>query len=595
MRTGLVIVVVIVALLVALGLWQRPRIEGLLRAQKAEWEHSRAVAAMGAERLDQAMVPMPDGVRLATDVYLPEAAEGPLPVILMRLPYGKTRFGEVRKWMRTFLPAGYAVVVQDMRGRYASEGLWAPYPTDAADGAATLDWIAAQGWSDGKVGTIGCSALGETQMMLATRRHPAHRAMIPMGAGGAIGTLEGAHGFFGFFEGGILNLASGFGWFVAAGGKTPEHMDKPPVDYAAGLATLPVRDAVARFRDDPTDYRTFLDRFDDADFWADSGFIAEEDRFATPFLIVDNWYDGAREALQLARHMRATGATGTALILPGLHCDMGWVFDAGAVGDMPVDQGQGRDFDALFLGFMDHWLKDAPAPDLPPVRYYLMGEDRWMDAQSWPPADATTVTFHLDGDTLTREPAPQGAESFTSDPADPVPTIGGTICCTGDPDQRAGPLDQRPIEGRDDLLVLTGPGLEEPLRIVGPMRARLFVSTDVPDTDLVVRLTDVAPDGTSLMIQEGALRLRYRDGFDAPALMQPGQVYEVTVDLRDIAYRVAAGHRLRLHIAGTSFPRLARNMNGGGDPYAEARPQVARITIHTGDGTPSRLELSVLP
>ncbi|MGR3454402.1 CocE/NonD family hydrolase [Pseudooceanicola sp.] len=591
----LIVALVVLAVLAALGLWQRDRIEGVLRAQKAEWEHGRAVAAMGAERLEAAMVPMPDGVRLATDVYLPEGAEGPLPAILMRLPYGKTRFGEVRKWMRTFVPEGYAVVVQDMRGRYDSEGVWAPYPDEAGDGAATLDWIAGQDWSDGRVGTIGCSALGETQLMLATGRHPAHRAMIPMGAGGAIGTLDGAYGFFGFFEGGILNLASGFGWFVAAGGKTPDRMGKPPVDYAQGLATLPVREAVARFRDDPTDYTAMLDQFDDPAYWAQSGFIEEEDRFATPFLIVDNWYDGARESLQLARHMRDTGAEGTALILPGLHCDMGWIFDTGAVGDMAVDPAQGQDFDALFVGFMDHHLKGAPAPDLPPVRYYLMGEDRWMDAAQWPPAGARTQTLFLDGETLAEAPGAAGARRFTSDPADPVPTIGGTICCTGDPDQRAGPLDQRPIEGRADLLVLTGPELAAPLRIVGPMRAHLTVSANVPDADLVVRLTDVAPDGTSLMIQEGALRLRYRDGFDAPKLMVPGQTYAVTVDMRDIAYTVPAGHRLRLHVAGSSFPRLARNMQSGGNPYAEATPHPAEITVHTGPEARSRLELSILP
>lgn len=591
----LLLVVLVIAALAAVAFWQRDRVDTLLRAQKAEWDHDRAVSAMGAERLDEAMVPMADGVRLATDVYLPAGAEGPLPAILMRLPYGKTRFGEVRKWMRTFLPEGYVVVVQDMRGRYASEGVWAPYPDEARDGAATLDWIAAQGWSDGKVGTIGCSALGETQLMLATERHPAHRAMIPMGAGGAIGTLDDAYGFFGFFEGGILNLASGFGWFVAAGGKTPDRMGKPPVDYPRGLNTLPVRDAVATFRDDPTDYRAFLDHFDDLAYWAASGFIDADDRFGTPFLIVDNWYDGARESLQLAARMRETGAEGTALILPGLHCDIGGAFVDGAVGDMPVDPAHGQDFDALFVGFMDHHLKGAPAPELPPVRYYLMGEDRWMEAESWPPAAAVTETFYLDGDTLTREPSVQGAESFTSDPMDPVPTIGGTICCTGDPDQRAGPLDQRPIEGREDLLVLTGPALTEPLRIVGPMRAHLHVSTDVPDTDLVVRLTDVAPDGTSLMIQEGALRLRYRDGYDTPELMEPGQVYAATVDLRDIAYTLPAGHRLRLHVAGSSFPRLARNLNGGGDPYAETEPHVAQITIHTGGDTPSRVELSILP
>lgn len=595
MRRVFVALLVIVAVAVALGLWQRQRIETFLRGQKQEWNFARRLAPLEARKLDQAMVPMADGVRLATDVYLPGRAEGPLPAILIRLPYGKNRYYEAGSWIRTFVPEGYAVVVQDMRGRYRSEGVWAPYPADPADTATTLDWIAAQGWSDGKVGTIGCSALGETQVISSTEPHPARRAMIPLGAGGAIGTLDGMNGFFGFYEGGIPTFASGFGWFVASGGKTPDRMAKPPVDYARGLNTLPVRDAVSQFRDDETEFTIFMDQIDNPDYWAEAGYISGEDTFTTPFLMVDNWYDGARQSLAMARRMRETGAPGTVMILPGLHCDLQGPFHAGGVGDMPVDPEQVRDFDAIFVAFMDHYLKDGPAPDLPPVRYYLMGEDRWMDAESWPPAAAVEQVLYLDGAALADAPGAAGVESFISDPADPVPSVGGVICCTGDPDQRAGPLDQRPIEGRDDLLVLTGPELTEPLRIVGPLRARLYVSTDVPDTDLIVRLTDVAPDGTSLMIQEGAQRLRYRDGYFEPKMMEPGEVYEVTVDLRDIAYRVEPGHRLRLHVAGTSFPRLARNLNGGGDPFRETEPHKAEITIHTGGETPSRVELSILP
>lgn len=573
------------------AIWQQDRLMGLVREYKAEFVHRRALSALVGVDRQKHLIAMPDGVRLATDVYLPRR-DGPVPAVLMRLPYGKTRFGEVRKWMRQFLPAGYAVVVQDMRGRHGSEGVFAPYPNAESDGAATLDWIVAQGWSDGQVGSIGCSALGESQILLAKRRHPAHRAMIPIGAGGAIGTLGDSYGFFGFFEGGIFALASGFGWFVAAGGKTADAMAKPPVDYALGLSTLPLRDAVARFRADKTDFRAFLDRFEDVRFWRGNGFVTDADRFSTPFVLKDTWYDGARESLQLAAHMRATGAPGSVIIGPGLHCDLAGTFDDGAVGDLPVDPAQAQDFEGLFLDVMNHEMRGAPAPKLPPVRYYMLGEDQWRDARQWPPADALTRSFYLTPQGLSDTPPDQaGRHDLRSDPSDPVPTIGGAICCTGDPDLRAGPLFQTPIEGRDDLMMLTGAPLAVPLRIAGPIKAHLWVSADVPDADLVLRLTDVDPQGRSRTIQEGALRLRYRSGMTSPSLMEPGRVYAVTVTLRDIAYRVPVGHRIRLHVAGSSFPRLARNMQGGGAPYAETRPEPGMITLHHGPDRPAHLRL----
>lgn len=548
----------------------------------------------GVETRRGLMLPMADGTRLATDLYLPRDRAGPVPAILLRLPYGKQRFGAVRHWARVFLPRGYAVVVQDMRGRYDSEGTFAPYATAGADGAATLDWIAAQDWSDGQVGTLGCSALGESQFMLAARRHPAHRAMIPMGAGGAIGTLGGSWGMFGAFEGGVFALATGFGWFASSGGKTGDRMAAPQVDYARALRTLPLRDAMTGVRPDPTDFADFMDRFEDPAYWRDMGYVSDADRFETPFLVVDSWYDGARESLALAAHMRRTGAPGSVVILPGLHCDLTGAFDSGAVGDMPVD-GTAPDFETLFAGVMDHAMKGGPAPDLPPVMYYMLGEDRWMSAADWPPPDTVPRSFFLDGDRLTDAPQAPGQIAFASDPADPVPSLGGAICCTGDPDQREGPVYQNAIEDRPDVAVLTSAPLAAPLRIAGPVEARLTVTADVPDTDLVLRLTDVDDRGRSLTIQEGALRLRYRDGVDAPRLMTPGEAVQVTVQLRDIAYRVPAGHRLRLHIAGSSFPRLARNMNGGGDPYAETEPRVAHVEIATGGDRASRLNLHVLP
>jgi putative CocE/NonD family hydrolase len=549
--------------------------------------------------LSDEMVAMRDGVRLATDVYLPRHAERPLPTILVRLPYGKRRYSEVKRWLRVFLPRGYAVVVQDMRGRFASEGVFAPYPNAASDGGATLDWIGAQPWSDGQVGTVGCSALGESQIILGTARHPAHRAMIPIGAGGAVGTARGIYGFFGVFEGGIPTLATAFGWFTQHGGKTGENMGGVPIDDETALATLPLRDSVARFRPDPTDFEMLLDGFGNPDVAETWGYVSDRDRFATPALIADGWFDSSVGAsFAVADLMRESGHSPRVVVAPGTHCDLNGGFRDGRVGDVPVDPEQAVDFDTLYADFMDAKLKPSAPRELAPFTVYVLREDRWLELESWPAENARFVGLRLAGEALLlpdEAPADVGARHFTSDPSDPVPTLGGAICCTGDPETREGPIDQRPIEGREDLLVFTSAPLSEALRLAGPIAAKLRVSADVPDTDLVVRLTEVTPEGQSLTISEAGLRLRYRDGFDRPRLMDPGRTYDVTVRLADIAWLVRPGHRLRLHVAGSSFPRLALNMNGGGDPHIELTPKPARISLYSEPGGWSEVLLSVLP
>lgn len=552
----------------------------------------------GVSRRGGLRVAMPDGVALATDIYLPKARSGPVPAILVRLPYGRTRYWEARHWISLFAPAGYAVVVQDMRGRWGSEGQFAPWRHAAGDGTATLDWITEQGWSDGQVATVGCSALGESQVVLAAHGPESLRAILPIGAGGAIGTAGGLSQFFGTFEGGIPTLAGLFGWFANYGGQTAAFMAKPEdIDYPAALATLPILNAVADVRDDPTGYEWMLEHFEDTAAMAAAGYIQDTDRFATPAFLVDGWYDpNVNATLALARQMARDGVLQHVMIGPGRHCDFGRAFGDGAVGDIPVDGSQARDMDTLYLTWMDHLLRRGPAPDLPPYLVYVMVEDTWLASPSWPPPGAETQQLFLDGPTLTQAPPPHRSHrGLVSDPTSPVPTIGGAICCTGNPDLRTGPLDQRPIEGREDLLVYDSAPLTAPLRLAGPIAARLWLEADVPDTDVVVRLTDVSPDGRSITIQEGALRLRYRDGFAAPRLMTPGEVVEARVTLRDIAYLVRAGHRLRLHVAGSSFPRLARNLGGRGDPARESVAHTARVTLHSGADTPSRLIFSALP
>ncbi|GGA09785.1 CocE/NonD family hydrolase [Neptunicoccus cionae] len=550
-----------------------------------------------ATKVKEHQVAMPDGVTLATDVYLPEGGAAQKPVVLVRLPYGKRVYGEALHWVRLFSANDYAVVVQDMRGRYGSGGVFAPYPNERGDGVATLDWILAQEWAQPVVGTIGCSALGETQVLLAAERHPAHRAMIPMGAGGAIGTAQGAYGFYGFFEGGILNLASGFGWFQGQGGKTGDLMQAPPLDYTEALKTLPVIGAVARYRADATDFEELLRGVDDPEIHNTWGYISDRDRFDVPTLMVDTWYDyGIGFSFQLLDMIRKGNPESRFLIAPATHCDMAGPLSSGAVGDVPVNPQQKVDLDGIYLSFMNAHLKGQAEAPQPTFQSYVLNRDDWLGSSIWPPRAAERKRFYLRGKALSEMPSSAtDTRIFHSDPSNPVPTIGGAICCTGDPESRAGPLDQSPLESRDDLLIYTGESLTQPLDIAGPLRAVLHVSTDVRDTDLVVRLTDVSPDGKSVLIQEGALRLRYRNGFDTPELMQTDQIYRAEVSLRHIAYRLKSGHQLRLHVAGSSFPRLARHMNTGGDPYRESDPQIARITLHSGAGGESFVDLFTLP
>lgn len=586
--------------LVALVLLILPQGREQLRDVKRYLKFQRFVQQIDGS-LDQSntMIKMPDGVQLATDVYLPSHPAVDLPTILVRLPYGKRRYYEARHWVDLFVSNGFAVVVQDMRGRWRSEGIFAPYPNAIGDGSATLGWIEDQSWSNGRVGTIGCSALGESQIILATAKHPAHRAMIPIGAGGAIGTARGNYGFFGFFEGGIPALASAAGWFVGYGGKTSDDMGSPRVDPSSVIMTLPLRDAIASVRSTPTDFETMLDRFGTSGGFDDWGYISDDDRFDVPTLLVDTWYDqSVQSTLDMANLIAETSPSVQTIIAPGTHCQPEKAFYSGHLGDLPIDGTERKELDDVYVAFMAHHLGDAPSPELAAFNTYILGEDRWLESTKWPPEGAVKSVWTLSGDRLLtprQTGGPASSRVFNSDPKNPVPTLGGAACCTGDPTMRNGPLYQNPIEERQDILLFTSDPISEPMRVAGPVTAKVFVSTDVPDSDLVLRLTDVDPEGRSLLVQEGALRLRYRDGFANATLMEPGQVYEATVRMRDIAWLLKPGHKLRLHIAGSSFPRLSLNMNGGGDPHLEDEPNIAQITVHMSAETPSILTLFTLP
>ncbi len=561
----------------------------------------------GLELRRDTMIGMPDGTRLATDVYLPRGRTGPLPALLIRLPYGKREFEGAMWWVWAYGARGYAVVVQDLRGRHGSEGVFAPYRHGAEDGSTTLDWIAAQDWSNGRVATAGCSALGEIQLIQAKTRNPHLAAMIAEGAGGAIGSGGASRSYFGLFEGGIPNLAAAYGWFSEAGGKTAKHMTSASADPADVIAELPSGTLVSRHRDDPTDYEDFLASFEEDDYWRALGYLSEEDGFGAPALHVNTWHDIAvRGTFESARLMRKNAVTESArahqhvLVGPGLHCAFDAPFLEGRVGDLPVAGENVLDVQETYDAWLDHWLLDAPLPSLAQYTYFVLGADRWEESETWPPEEARPLRFHLGAGaggagTLSRRPPAAGALAYIYDPSDPTPSIGGPICCTGGLDLPAGPLDQSANAHREDVLAFTSRPLEADLTITGDVRAEIAFSSDAPDTDLVAILLDIDPDGTQLAIQNGALRLRYRNGFDAPAPLRPGEIAMAEVAFAPIAYEIPKGHRIGLHLSSASFPRLERNLNTGAPNHLADTPLVATNRVHFGSVLGSSLVLPVMP
>lgn len=597
----------------AVALWLPAVRQRILEHLPPAWHLALSAWRHGVRAEHSVRIVAPDGTTLAASLYRPAGDSGPLPTILIRLPYHRLRYPEGWRSAVFFAKHGYAVVVQDLRGTGDSGGELLPWRDAEGDGIATLDWIAAQPWSTGKVGTFGCSALGETQFALARANHAAHRAMVASGAGGAVGSALGRHGYFGLFEGGVFQLASGFGWFVAHGARDPATPAAARFDLATHLAGLPVSGLVRAVRPGANGYADFLSTPLGDPAWHGWGYLADADRISVPSLVINTWGDQTvGDALAHAASRAASGAPGAAeqkvFIAPGGHCGHERPASESRFGE-PAVTGAEQPWQALYLAWFDFWLRGRGEGlrAIRPFNAFMLGENRWISSDRWPPEGARAERWHLggagrangragDGTLSTQAPGVAATDRFTYDPRDPVPSRGGPLCCTGDPRERSGPADQSDVETRRDVLVYTSAPLDRDLRIAGPIRAALSFSSSAPDTDLVARLAHVRPDGLSTDIQEGALRLRYRDGFAAPSMMEPGRRYAVMVDMRATAYRIPRGHRLRLHVTSSSFPRLERNLNTGAPANAdETRSRVAENAVHHGGGAPSWVEFPVLP
>lgn len=550
------------------------------------------------------MVPMRDGVRLSTDLYFPADATAPYSTILIRTPYGKDREPPYRGAIPLFVEAGYAVAFQDTRGRGVSEGEYTLRSTGREDGYDTVTWLVDQPWSDDQVATSGCSYLGETQITLAAERHPNHVTAIPMAPSAA---YDPGGRPWTAYDGGAFELAQTAGWFMSAGA----------ADRLELYSSLPVVDIVRKSGVSGSDYEDYASNTPAADYFQALDFVRPDDRFDVPALYVDSWYDyGVAETLMLFNQQRELAVSARArdnqyvIIAPSTHCGFtrppnpqggsGPPAGARAMGDWQID------LDDLSVRWYRLWLdgEDDGISDMPRVQYYLMGANEWRTADTWPVPGTSFEPFYLhsggaantltgDGSFTTTPPGREPSDAFTYDPTDPVPTLGGQACCTG-MSTGAGGYDQTDIERRRDVLVYTSAILDEGLEVTGPLEAVLYVSSDAPDTDFTVKLVDVYPDGTAYNVQQGALRMRYREGLSTKVLMEEGEVYEAHLDLHATANYFGPGHRIRIEVSSSNFPRWTRNLNTGGNNFDETEWAVARNTVHHSAEYPSRVVLPVV-
>lgn len=588
------------------------------------------------------MVKMRDGVRLSTDIYFPIGAAEPLPVVLIRTPYNKSlyrpgrasgyyrwRDGDVR--VQLFAGQGYIVVVQDLRGRYESEGQWLVGTHEREDGSDTVDWLAAQPWSSGKIGTYGCSYLGEDQLQLAATRNPHQTAAIPQGAGGV---YTGTHRTFAFMDGGAFELASAIGWFPREGSKffyrPPAWTDDsvfqdaasyfnpsptwPKVDYQKVFWWLPLIDIMKRVGGPPTYFEDFVSNGPDDAYWKTLNYVNDSDHFNTPALHVNSWYDlGVNETFMIWNLMQRNSESAAArqnqfvIISPTTHCESEQVPKQTIIGQR--DLGDARlDFYGIYLKWFDYWLKGADNGILkmPKVQIYVMGKNQWRGEDRWPLPQTRFVNYYLQSDGRANSrfgngtleataPSQQKSDTFTYDPKTPVPSLGGVICCTAAPNTPGGSYDQSDLEARDDVLVYTSAALKEGVEITGPLELVLYVSSSAKDTDFTGKLEDVYPDGRAFNLQDGLLRARYREGYDKKVWMEEGHVYELHLDLHAVSNYFAAGHRIRLEVSSSNFPRLDRNLNTGGNNYDETQWVVARNSVFHSTKYPSHLVLPIVP
>ena len=528
-------------------------------------------------------IPLPDGITLSADLALPESL--PAPAVVLRTPYGKT--GERQsKLASVFARGGYAAVMADVRGRGDSGGVFEPYRNDGPDGAEVIAWAAAQDWCTGDVATYGASYSGRVQWLTALRHPPALRAMV---------CLVTPSDPFVEFPTGLPTLMH-VNWYRLVDGRMPQFRDD--TDWMAVYRHRPLltMDEAAGFVS--PGWRAELRHRTLDEFWEPVRYQHRIGEVDVPVMHISGWYDD--EEIGTPANFAAMVAAGR----PGQRLLMGpWghaVNSSRTVGEVDFGPHALIDLDASVLAFLDEHVKGIePEPRPAPVRIFVMGANEWRDARTWPPADAPSAVYYLSsgGHANSRlgdgrlVPAPaadeEPADEWTHDPGRPVPFITDSSSA-----QIGGPDDYHGIESRGDVLVFTSDPLPEPLEIIGAVSVTAYVSTSAADTDIAAKLVDVHPGSFAQRLCDGMVRLRYRNGFGREEPVTPGDVYEVRIPMWDTCVRLPAGHRLRVEIASSAFPKYDVNLGTGGDMISETEGVVATNRLWHTQSRPSRLLLN---
>lgn len=560
-------------------------------ASPVGWAQAPAAKPALPVRIDLGVhVTMRDGVALSANVIRPDAP-GKFPVIVVRTPYGKSsasHFGTGRY----FAQRGYVYVVEDSRGRHDSEGTFRGHRDETNDGYDTIEWAAAQDWSDGHVGTAGGSYGGENQWMAAIGRPPHLKAMAALVS--PPGPFYNAPYQYGAFC--LLSID----WDIMTSGHDNQVSEEFGLEEAVRRLPLNTIDELATGRP-IANWKDTLAHPAYDDYWKEVDYERHYDKVDLPILHISGWYDDDQPGtLRNFIARRRLGRKGQRLLVgPWPHA----VNSVAKMGILDFGPTATIDLQGTLLRSYDRWLKDVPngVEKEPPVRVFVMGANAWRDEQDWPLPGTlwTKYYFHsggransLSGDGVLSPEAPKNEppDRYAYDPADPTPFIMPASSA-----QLGGPDDYRPVGQRSDVLVFTTPPLEQDMEITGPLTVKLFSASSAPDTDWNAMLMDVYPDGYALRLNDGVVRASYRESFENPTPIEPGKIYEYTIDCWATSMLIRKGHHLRVHIASAAFPKFDRNLNTGHRIGTDSEMRVARQTVYHDAKHPSHIVLPVIP
>jgi putative CocE/NonD family hydrolase len=557
-----------------------------------------------------AMVAMRDGVKLSTDIYLParggKQAEGKFPVLVERTPYGRRKGGSVTQV--SLSRRGYAVVAQDCRGRFDSEGEFYPFVNEGPDGYDTIEWAAAQPWSNGKVATFGGSYTGMDQYPAAILRPPHLVAMfIQMAAANFYQELA--------WPGGVPNLRWQTWMLNTAATSQPASRNPRVAETIQAVMRNPMawynqppEKRAEIFRDVPSNLRAFNDLYAhplfDA-YWKQPGFYpagSYRDMKDVPILFVSGWYDYFLEGtLDAFSNLSGMQKTAKKLIVGP------WPHGIGKseCGDATFGPSADEQRPALIGDWFDHWLRGRQFEVVGPeaVKIFRIGGGdgarsangkmapggEWRTVTAWPPPASHAVSYYISGDALRKAPpAEEPPSRFEFDPDHPVPMNGGRTesgkMCIQDQNSAV-------LKDRQDILTFQSAPLESPVEVTGKVRAKLWISSDAPDTDFTAKLVDVYPNGYAAILVDGQIRTRYREGFQKTAMMEPGKIYAVEIELGSMSNQFGKGHRIRVDISSSNFPKVEPNSNTGEQAFAWTRRVKAHNAVYHDAAHPSHIDL----